>query len=314
MTNDQQGRALILSDGKPGHVNQSIAFAKHLGCTYQLVSVEFINRFAKVLSYIFDHLAYYRRSLFRVINPIEQEFDLIVSAGSGTYYANKTLAKRLGLKSVAIMLPKGYRYDFDLIVAQHHDDPPVRRNLLEVPINLAYVEPMGYVDALSSERYVSIIIGGDSAHGVLDAQQLKSQLEQIFMLFPDHKFWMTTSRRTSENIEKVLRNFEFDYAVYYSQQPINPIADFLVHSEYVFITADSTSMISEAASYGQAYIELLPLANGAVPEGKIRKMIDMLISCSCLHIFDGSCGDANCKIKFNDLCLAVSQCRILDLD
>jgi hypothetical protein len=37
----------------------------------------------------------------------------VVSAGSETYYANKVLARRHGVPSVAIMLPRGYRLNFD---------------------------------------------------------------------------------------------------------------------------------------------------------------------------------------------------------
>ena len=36
---------------------------------------------------------------------------------------NKAVARRLGIPSVAVMLPRGYRFDFDLIIAQAHDDP-----------------------------------------------------------------------------------------------------------------------------------------------------------------------------------------------
>ncbi len=41
---------LILSDGKPGHVNQSIAFAELSGANYSIVEVTFRNRFSAVPS------------------------------------------------------------------------------------------------------------------------------------------------------------------------------------------------------------------------------------------------------------------------
>ncbi len=53
-TQNQSKRLLILSDGKPGHVNQSIAFARHLGCDYDVCQVRFKSRWAKGLSYFFD--------------------------------------------------------------------------------------------------------------------------------------------------------------------------------------------------------------------------------------------------------------------
>ena len=47
-------KALILTDGKAGHENQSKAFARALGCDFDLVPVRFNSKFAKMLSYLFD--------------------------------------------------------------------------------------------------------------------------------------------------------------------------------------------------------------------------------------------------------------------
>ena len=37
MTSDGNNRALVLSDGRPGHFNQSIALCRHLGVEYEVV-------------------------------------------------------------------------------------------------------------------------------------------------------------------------------------------------------------------------------------------------------------------------------------
>ena len=60
----RSNRLLILSDGKPGHVNQSIAFAWHLGCEYDICPTGFINRGAKILSYLADRCRLHLASLF----------------------------------------------------------------------------------------------------------------------------------------------------------------------------------------------------------------------------------------------------------
>ena len=118
MTAHGDKKLLILSDGRPGHVNQSIAFARHLGYGYDLVPVQ-IGRIAKSLGYLLDRIGVYHPSLF-VADVPDALYAAVVSTGSATYYANKTLARTLGVKSVAIMLPKGYRYDFDLIGAAEY--------------------------------------------------------------------------------------------------------------------------------------------------------------------------------------------------
>lgn len=288
-------RLLILSDGKPGHLNQSIAFAKHLGCEFDICTVVFKNRLAKAVSYFADRIHLSLAALFR-LGHVTGDYRAVVSAGSETYYANRVLANKLGIKSVAIMLPQGYRYDFDLIVAQQHDDPPEQDNIVSIPINLTYVEPQGLVCPEKGCKYVSLIIGGDSKQGKLDPERLREQVKQIFSLFPGHDFWMTTSRRTSFAVESVLREFRWTRAVYYSEEQINPIADYLQHSEYVFLTADSTSMISEAVSFGRACVEILPPAGLLTEQGKFSRMIAALQEASSLQLFTVQVGAARQKI------------------
>lgn len=286
---------LILSDGRPGHLNQSLAFAKLLGYSWQVRRVVFKSRFCKALSYLADRVGLQFPGLFRVEGE-GADGCAVVSAGSETYYANRVLARRLGVPAVAIMLPNGYRYDFDLIVAQEHDAPPQRDNIVALPVNLSYVEPTGLVSPRAGRMVISLIVGGDSRHSQLDASLLHQQVTEIFRIFPDHDIWLTTSPRTSGEVEGRLRAFPFAYAVYYSQQKINPIPDFLQHSEYVFLTADSSSMISEAVSYGTANIEVLPLVKQG-KAGKIERMTNLLEKGGYLHTFDGTI--AGCSRKLN---------------
>ena len=57
-------KALILTDGKAGHENQSKAFARALGCEFDLVPVAFKSKFAKTLSYLLDNLGIHTPRLF----------------------------------------------------------------------------------------------------------------------------------------------------------------------------------------------------------------------------------------------------------
>ena len=112
---------------------------------------------------------------------------------------------------------------------------------------------------------------------------------------------MTTSPRTPQGVEEMLRQFSFSRAVYYSQEPINPIPDYLQHSDYVFLTADSSSMVSEAVSYGQSCVEVLPLSEVSTEKGKLDRMLDNLAQMNCLHRFADRCGGCNNKISLADI-------------
>ena len=89
---------LILSDGKPGHLNQSRAYADLTGLEYTVLEVRFRNRFCKGLSYLLDKFAIYWPALFHLSGDFTR-CTKIVSAGSETYYANRTLAARSGAGS-----------------------------------------------------------------------------------------------------------------------------------------------------------------------------------------------------------------------
>jgi len=291
--------ALVLSDGKPGHLNQSLAFVELTGLDYDLLEVHPRNRLAKGLSYLLDRAGI---SCPALLTPLEVSGDyrLVVSTGSDTYYANKLLARRLGARSVAIMLPRGFAYDFDLILAPQHDRPPRRKNLLSLPINVCHVVPQGVFKPREGRDYIALVIGGDSAHCRLNPDRLLRQIGQVFELFPETDKVVTTSRRTPRAVEDALDGFNFAEKVIYSKTPVNPIPDFLASSSRVFLTGDSTSMISEAVSFGTGSVEILPV-DYLKPENKIRAMITTLEAAGCLHVFDGVVGHCNRKIDLRRL-------------
>ncbi|MBW6512834.1 MAG: mitochondrial fission ELM1 family protein [Desulfuromonadaceae bacterium] len=285
----------ILSDGKPGHVNQSIAFADLAGEGYVVAEVKFRNRVCKSLAYLFDRIGLYTTALFRMSGDV-QGCTTIVSAGSETYYANRTLATKLGMRSVAVMLPRGYRYSgFDLIIAQEHDRPPVRTNIQILPINLCKVRPQAVFKPEAGSSYLGLVLGGPNKVLRMEPEKLCKQIEQIIKLFPEHQVVVSTSRRTPPEIEAMLLKFDFFKTWLYSDDPANPIPDFLASCDYVFITADSTSMISEAVSFGTSAIEILPLiATG--PAVKFSALIKGLERRGCLHRFEGTVEACRTKI------------------
>jgi mitochondrial fission protein ELM1 len=287
---------LILSDGKPGHLNQSIAFARLLGREYTICRVGFGSRIVKGVSYLLDRLGVYLPALFRVIDPLPERCGGVVSAGSATYYANRTMGRRFGVPTVAIMYPGGYRPDFDLIVAQEHDHPPVRDNILAVPVNLSAPRPLGLVQRGAGGPTVALIVGGPSRHFHMETEALRRQLAAIFALFPGGDFLVTTSRRTPAEVERLIEAGPFRYRVIASREQVNPIADFLALADYVFVTEDSTSMISEAVSFGSARVEVLPLSRTG-ERNKVQGMVASLAAGGYLHLFDGSLGD--CRRKFD---------------
>ena len=255
-------RILIISDGKPGHLNQSIAFCKIKNISYDILEVKFKSKFHKVLSYIFDRFDFFTDTLFEEHKNYYPEFyDAIVSAGSGTYYFSKLIAQKYNKKSIALMLPKSYKYsNFYYIIAQEHDHPILLDNLLAIHLNLSYPSPKGYIKKIEDKKSLAVIIGGDNGIFTMPYHVIKEKLDEIFKKYPDYLKYVTTSRRTSSKIEALINEYNFNYKIIYSKEPnINPIGDFIAICDKFFITIDSTSMLSEVRANSDAKINIIDL-------------------------------------------------------
>ncbi len=260
-------KTLILSDQKAGHLNQSIAFCKLKGLDYDIVDIK--NNY-KFLTYIFDFLRFYPSFLLPKIP--KKRYKAVVSAGSATYYLNKALSKKLKVKSVAIMLPKGFRYkDFDYIVAQSHDNPPNLNNIITIPVNLSYIDDKTD-NKIDTKDGIGIVIGGDNKIFSMQKDDIKRVLDEIFTKFPHKKKFVTTSRRTPKEIEELIESYDFDYKIIYSKTPdINPIPYFLKSCRDIYVTMDSTSMLSEIKANSSANLHIIELES-KIKDTKYHKL------------------------------------------
>ena len=303
-------KALLLTDEKPGHENQSIALCRHLGLEVEKVRVSYPFKPGKALSYLFDRLGIYTETLFAcsAFDAPDAAFDLVVSTGSTTFYPNKVMARKLGVPNVAILNPNGYRADFSVILCPAYDHPPKKDNITELPLNLCAADESFF--AAKAEEFstrhqperpaAGFIIGGPNAISTLDAGELKTRLDQAFEQTEGCERWVTTSRRTPKEIEVLIEELPFDYRLINSQYSYNPVPAFIQLCDRLFVTSDSASMISECASFGSAKVEVLMNRQLKTPN-KFEELIRGLEERGAVHTFDGTCGDANQKIDLKPL-------------
>jgi mitochondrial fission protein ELM1 len=289
-------KALILNDGRIGHFNQSVALAKYIDMPYDVVKVLPKYSWSRSLTYFLDKIGIRTKFLFHALPLPYDSYSLVIGTGSWTYYMVKVLAEQLEAKSIVMMLPQGYTYNFDIIFAQSHDSPPKQDNIIKIPANFAYVEPQGVYN--SEKKSIGIVIGGENKIFAMSKEKLKAQLDFIVAYYPDHEIAVTTSPRTSKEIEQLVQSYHFEYEVIFSQNRINPIPDFLEQCESVFITGDSTSMVSEAVSYGRSNIIILPLESQKA--NKFERFIESLEKEGYMHIFNGTIQNRNRKIDFRE--------------
>jgi len=300
-------KALILTDGKPGHENQSVAFCRHLGIEFEMATVSYPRKPAKAFSYLLDRLGIYSEKLFPCHLP-PAPCHLVVSTGSTTFYPNKVVARKLGIPNVAILNPKGYRLDFSVIFCPAYDHPPKQENIIELPLNLCAADASFFTEKAAefSRKHAQqkpaagFIIGGPNAISEIDPVELKIKLDQAFKLTNGCERWVTTSRRTPKEVETLIESMPFDYRLIHSQDPYNPVPAFIELCDRLFVTSDSASMISEAASFGSSKVEILMNQQLKTPN-KFEELIQGLEKRDAVHLFDGTLGTADRKIDIQPM-------------
>ena len=304
-------KVLILTDGKAGHENQSKAFARALGCEYGLVEVHFKSKFHKLLSYVFDHLRI--RSLFlflatggtqggrKALCPLcasealcgEKKYCGVIGTGSGTFYAAKAMARKLGVKCGVVLYPRGYDIkSFDCVLAPAFDRPKSAVNVIEIPANLVANDEAFYekgVEAFQKcsnvrmdecSNAVAVIVGGPNKCSTMTPEWMKTQLDAIFnsnnqtVEHSNIQYWVTTSRRTPPEVEAVVDSYPWDYKLLYSKDHFNPIPAFVKLAKKLYVTAESTGMLSESCTFGSA--EVVALDNLKPGPHKFRRFVEDL--------------------------------------
>lgn len=296
-------KVLILTDGKAGHENQSKAFARALGGAFECVEIHFKSKAHKALSYLFDRVGFGSLSLFTGLDGLVArggDYAAVVGTGSGTFYAVKTLARRLGVKGGVVLYPRGYRIaTFDCILAPAFDRPPKAPNVIEIPANLVANDAAFYEKGVADFRArtdvvpeIAVIVGGPNKCSTLTADWMKQKLDAIFAQ-PGAKA-VTTSRRTPPAVEAVVDSYPWDYKLLYSKDHFNPIPAFVSLAKRLYVTAESTGMLSEACTFGAA--EVVALDNLNPGPHKFRRFVDGLVA-GGYAAWDGGAASAGCARK-----------------
>lgn len=286
-------KAVILTDGKAGHESQSKAFARALGLEAQIVKVRFRSPVHKMLSYFLDSIGVRTLALVEFPEGSAPEAELYIGTGSGTFYAVKALARRRGgaAKCAVVLYPRGYDIaSFDCILAPEFDNPPKRPNVITVPVNLVASDDEYYARGVAAfrERHivaegtpaVAVIVGGPNKCSQMTPEWMRSELEKIFAETQGSEKWVTTSRRTPPEVEAVVDSFPFNYKLIYSRDHFNPIPAFVSLASRLYVTAESTGMLSEACSFGKSQVFALDNLNGG--RHKFRRFLEALATAGYL--------------------------------
>tara|TARA_X000001036_G_scaffold59151_1_gene48928 strand:- start:3688 stop:4641 length:954 start_codon:yes stop_codon:yes gene_type:complete len=256
-------KALLLTQGMHGMVSQVEGLAKALGLSYKHQKIElksFWNLIPPIFSPISENL---------VKNKFVCDCKVIISCGRKSVIPSIALKKRLGNKifNIHIQDPKISFKHFDLIVSPEHDNLK-GENVINTTGAIHYLnkkeindnsEYLG-IEKDKRRELVAFIIGGPNKYYNYSENQIHELFNKVKTLFTPDKFKIIVipSYRTPENILKIAFNtFSLNHHVV---KIIDKKAylSALAISNYIVVTCDSTSMISEAAMTGKpVYIAMM---------------------------------------------------------
>ena len=267
-------RIAIISDGIPGHVNQSIGVANLLDedIPTQQKTFNMVYKFPLIRS--FSKL--YLRHLFKNVTTLKvqkvldiyyslnlDDFDLIIAAGGNTSFIAAALSKKYNIPCIQIGSLRGLNSTY---FTAHITVEPKDNSSSNIVTLLA---PNKYKPNLErnkmSKNKALFLLGGNGA-GYTYAMNDWKELEKNIKYFESTtgiKPLIVTSRRTNKLHEDYLYKEMFAYcdpaSVWFHRGGENTDLNILFNnSDFIFVTEDSAMMITESISSGLPVSTLSP--------------------------------------------------------
>ena len=228
----------VISDGKPGHLNQSLGLAEALAWA----TPARIHRLTALPAW-----RAWLMLLFKISPDQTQPVpDLIVGAGHATHLTLLAARRACGGRAVVMMKPSLPRRCFDLCILPQHDGVAADAHTLVTEGALNRIRPSS---VRNPERGL-ILIGGVSSHFEWDSDAIQVQIKSILARTPGMHWTLTTSRRTPTDFLSILPAHPRLTVVPHTATPPDWLPDQFAHSDAVWVTPDSASMVYEALSAG----------------------------------------------------------------
>jgi len=251
-------KALLLTQGMHGMISQVEGMAKALNAEYshKIVRLSFPwNQIPPKLTPISEIILRDKIYLTESETP-----DLIISCGRKSVIPS-ILIKRKNPKifTIHIQDPKVSFKNFDAIVAPEHDNLKGdniynSKGAIHYITNLEINNARQYLaDKIKSEKIVSLILGGPNKYYSFKSDQIINIFNKIKSIFVSdgYKVIIIPSMRTpKETIDLAIKEMG-SYGHVVNKVDKQAYLSAYALANYVIVTCDSTSMISEAATSGK---------------------------------------------------------------
>lgn len=228
----------VVSDGKPGHVNQSLGLAEALAraTPAEIHALPALPRSQAWRAWLSK----------RVPGAPRPAPDLILGTGHATHLTLLALRRAHGGRAVVLMKPSLPRRCFDLCILPRHDGVPggARTLITDGAINRV---------SLASTRDSGqglILVGGTSPHFEWNSGAVQAQIADILARTPHMQWTLTDSRRTPRDFLAPLTPVPNLEVVPHAETSLDWLPKRLSAAATVWVTPDSASMVYEALTAG----------------------------------------------------------------
>lgn len=230
----------VVSDGKPGHLNQSLGLAEALA------------RAAPADIHVTPVLPTWRAALAWLLKRMPGKTlpapDLVIGAGHGTHLTLLAARRARGGRIVVLMKPSLPRRCFDLVIVPRHDGLAADARTLVTEGALNRLRPAA---ARDPQRGL-MLIGGESPHFQWDGDAVQVQIKSVLARTPGVQWTLTTSRRTPAEFLAGLPAAQNLTVVPHTATGPDWLPQQLAGCGTAWVTPDSASMVYEALTAGAA--------------------------------------------------------------
>lgn len=262
----------IITEGMAGTENQCLAIAESLG--FETASIKRIGLkrpYSWVCPFIIKAPSFAAFTGDSLASPFP---DIVIASGRKAVSAALRIKKESQGKTFIVQVqdPRIASHHFDLVAVPQHD--PTRgdnvivttgapNRITEDKLNEAKDRFADDISALPS-RKIAVLIGGNSKAHKMTMDVARALFAKLLPILQtgDTGLMITASRRTPPEVMQYLKErLNTPHCLFWDGTGDNPYFGFLAHADYILVTEDSVSMVSDAATTGKP-VYLIPLEGG----------------------------------------------------
>ena len=275
-------KGLLLTEGLHGMISQVEGLAKALDLEYFHEKVE-LNNFWK---FIPPKITPVKKFVFK--NKIQRDFDIIISCGRKSVIPSIFLKKinNKKIKNIHIQDPKVNFQNFDYIISPEHDNLK-GENIISSKGAIHYLtiteieEKKNYLsDRVAKEKkIITLILGGPTKYYAYSNQNMLNIFSKISkqILNKDYQLIVIPSNRTPIKTIELAKKFFSKEHLIIDRVDKNAYLSSLGLADYIIVTCDSSSMISEAALTGKPlYVAMIPPSKKDTRFQNFRKLFEKM--------------------------------------